>query len=65
LIAHGEGERIWEDGKHYIGDFEMDKMKGKGSTRWPSGRKHVGNYDDDTAHGKGKEFLLDGTNYFG
>lgn len=50
---HGYGSFSWTDGRHYEGEYTLDKKEGKGTFIWPDGRKYEGDWLDGKQHGEG------------
>jgi len=50
-LPHGDGLKLWPDGKRYQGEFHDGKATGTGSCNLADGSKYVGPWTDDTPHG--------------
>ena len=51
---HGYGEYSWNDGRRYIGFYNMDKKEGFGIYIWNESRAYIGYWKDGKQHGVGK-----------
>ena len=58
-------EKVYENGRKYIGQFKNGKREGYGIMFFPDGGRYEGNWENDLAHGKGIEYYKDGDRYEG
>ena len=58
-------EKVYENGRKYIGQFKNGKREGYGIIFFPDGGRYEGNWENDLAHGKGIEYYKDGDRYEG
>ena len=58
-------EKIYENGRKYIGQFKNGKREGYGIMFFPDGGRYEGNWENDLAHGKGIEYYNNGDRYEG
>ena len=58
-------EKIYENGRKYIGQFKNGKREGYGIMYFPDGGRYEGNWENDLAHGKGIEYYQNGDRYEG
>ena len=61
---HGYGEYSWNDGRKYIGFYNMDKKEGFGIYIWNDTRAYIGFWKDGKQHGVGK-YVNNGVTRFG
>ena len=58
-------EKVYENGRKYIGQFKNGKREGYGIMFFPDGGRYEGNWDNDLANGKGIEYYRNGDRYEG
>ena len=58
-------EKIYENGRKYIGQFKNGKREGYGIMYFPDGGRYEGKWENDLAHGKGIEYYQNGDRYEG
>ena len=58
-------EKVYENGRKYIGQFKNGKREGYGIMFFPDGGRYEGNWENDLAHGKGIEYYINGDRYEG
>ena len=58
-------EKVYKNGRKYIGQFKNGKREGYGIMFFPDGGRYEGNWKDDLADGKGIEYYSNGDRYEG
>ena len=58
-------EKIYENGRKYIGQFKNGKREGYGIMYFPDWGRYEGNWENGLAHGKGIEYYQNGDRYEG
>lgn len=60
-----KGQRIWEDGNKYEGEFKYGEPHGWGTFHWPDRTMYIGEFVDGLRHGHGQQTFSNGDTYAG
>ena len=64
-IMYGPGEKIFEDGSKYFGQWKNGKFQGEGILIFSNGEKYFGEFSEGMIHGYGEIYYNSGKVYFG
>ena len=64
-IPHGQGTKIWNDGRSYEGEWNNGNLHGEGTYTWANGNCYTGGFSNGRLEGYGTLTWADGTTYYG
>ena len=64
-VPHGQGTKIWNDGRRYEGEWNNGQFHGEGTYTWADGRTYTGSFVNSLLEGYGTFTWTDGSTYTG